>query len=132
MLCLSYKDRKLKKILVIEDDEYLCLLLERFLKSEGFNVQTAENGFIGLVIAKEQKPDLIVCDIKMPVLDGYGVIENLRKDLKTARIPLFFITFYTDSENRERAFQLGANDYLKKPVDLKELLMKIKHQLNLN
>lgn len=121
----------MKKILVIEDDEYLCLLIKRFLKSQGFNVRTAENGFIGLVIAKEQIPDLIVCDIRMPVLDGYGVLENLRKDLKTANIPLFFITFYTDSENRNRAFQLGAKQYIEKPIDLNELLLKIKQQLKL-
>jgi len=117
---------------VIEDDEYLRLLIESFLKSEGFNVLTAENGFIGLVLAKEQKPDLIVCDIKMPVLDGYGVLENLRKDLKIANIPVFFISFYTDEEMIERAYQIGVNDYLKKPLDLNELLAKIRQQLNLN
>jgi CheY-like chemotaxis protein len=122
----------LKKILLIEDDEYLRLLIERFLKSEGFNVLTAENGFIGLVLAKEQKPDLIVCDIKMPVLDGYGVLENLRKDLKIGNIPVFFISFYADEEMIERAYQLGVNDYLKKPLDLNELLVKIRQQLNLN
>jgi CheY-like chemotaxis protein len=121
----------LKKILLIEDDEYLRLLIERFLKSEGFNVLTAENGFIGLVLAKEQKPDLIVCDIKMPVLDGYGVLENLRKDLKIGNIPVFFISFYADEEMIERAYQLGVNDYLKKPLDLNELLVKIRQQLNL-
>ncbi|MFB2982041.1 response regulator [Microseira sp. BLCC-F43] len=122
----------MKKILLIEDDEYLRLLIERFLKSEGFNVLTAENGFIGLVLAKEQKPDLIVCDIKMPVLDGYGVLENLRKDLKIGNIPVFFISFYADEEMIERAYQLGVNDYLKKPLDLNELLVKIRQQLNLN
>lgn len=121
----------MKKILLIEDDEYLRLLIERFLKSEGFNVLTAENGFIGLVLAKEQKPDLIVCDIKMPVLDGYGVLENLRKDLKIGNIPVFFISFYADEEMIERAYQLGVNDYLKKPLDLNELLVKIRQQLNL-
>ncbi|HAZ48220.1 MAG TPA: response regulator [Cyanobacteria bacterium UBA11369] len=122
----------MKKILVIEDDEYLRLVIERFLKSQGFNVLTAENGFIGLVLAKEQKPDLIVCDIKMPVLDGYGVLENLRKDFKIAKIPVFFISFYADEERIERAYQLGVNDYLKKPVDLNELLAKIEQQLKLS
>lgn len=122
----------MKKILVIEDDEYMRLLIERFLKSKKFNVLSAENGFIGLVLAKEQKPDLIVCDVKMPVLDGYGVLENLRKDLKIASIPVFFISFYTDSESISLAYQLGVNDYLTKPLDLNELLAKIKQQLNLN
>lgn len=122
----------MKKILLIEDDEYLLLLIKRFLKSKGFNVLTAENGFLGLVLAKEQKPDLIVCDIKMPVLDGYGVLENLRKDLKIASIPVFFISFYADDESIARAYQLGVNDYLTKPVDLNELLAKIKQRLNLN
>ncbi|HAX77391.1 MAG TPA: response regulator [Cyanobacteria bacterium UBA11372] len=122
----------MKKILLIEDDEYLLLLIERFLKSKGFNVLTAENGFIGLILAKEQKPDLIICDIKMPVLDGYGVLENIRKDLKIAKIPVFFISFYADDESISRAYQLGVNDYLKKPLDLNELLAKIKHKLQLN
>lgn len=131
-LLLINKGMALKNILVIEDDEYSCLIIERFLKLHGFNVMKAENGFIGLLLAKEQLPDLIVCDIKMPVLDGYGVLENLRKNLKTAKIPLFFITFYTDSESMIRAFQLGANGYLTKPVDMNELVRKIKNQLNLN
>lgn len=122
----------MKKILVIEDDEYLLLLIKRFLKSKQFNVLTAENGFIGLVLAKEQKPDLIVCDIKMPVLDGYGVLENLRKDLKISRIPVFFISFYADDESIARAYQLGVNEYLTKPVDFNKLLAKIKQRLNLN
>ena len=122
----------MKKILLIEDDEYLLLLIERFLKSKGFKVLTAENGFIGLVLAKEQKPDLIICDIKMPVLDGYGVLENIRKDLKIAKIPVFFISFYADDESISRAYQLGVNDYLKKPLDLNELLAKIKQKLQLN
>lgn len=126
------KDIALKKILVIEDDEYLLLLIKRFIKSKGFNVLTAENGFLGLVLAKEQKPDLIVCDIKMPVLDGYGVLENLRKDFKIASIPVFFISFYTDDESISLAYQLGVNGYLKKPLDLNELLVKIKQQLKLN
>ncbi len=130
-MLVSDKDRALKKILLIEDDEYLRLLIERFLKSQGFNVLTAENGFIGLILAKEQKPDLIVCDIKMPVLDGYGVLENIRKDFKIASIPVFFISFYADDESISRAYQLGVNDYLKKPLDLNELLAKIKHKLNL-
>lgn len=130
-MLVSDKDRALKKNLLIEDDEYLRLLIERFLKSQGFNVLTAENGFIGLILAKEQKPDLIVCDIKMPVLDGYGVLENIRKDFKIASIPVFFISFYADDESISRAYQLGVNDYLKKPLDLNELLAKIKHKLNL-
>jgi CheY-like chemotaxis protein len=115
----------LKKILIVEDDEYSRLVISRFLQSQGFHVITAENGFIGLVTAKEQKPDLIICDIKMPVMDGYAVLENLRKDPNTAKIPVFFITFYTDRENRDRAVELGANDYIVKPVNLDKLLRKI-------
>jgi DNA-binding response OmpR family regulator len=122
----------LKKILLIEDDEYLLLIIQRFLQSKGFNVLTAENGFIGLILAKEQKPDLIICDIKMPVLDGYGVLENLRKDLKIASVPIFFISFYADDESIALAYQLGVTDYLKKPLDFNELLVKIQQQLNLN
>jgi DNA-binding response OmpR family regulator len=124
-LFTTEEECEMRKILIIEDDEYFRILISSFLESEGFYVLSAEHGFIGMILAKEQKPDLIICDIRMPGIDGYGVLENLKKDTSTAIIPFFFLTFETTIDSRRRALELGANDYLTKPVNLSELLKKI-------
>lgn len=113
-------------ILVIEDDEMMRSTLFELLELEDFNVVSAGNGFLGLRIAKEMQPDLIICDLNIPNLSGYRVLQKLRNDLTTAKIPFIFLTSESDADSRRRAMQLGANDYLTKPVALSELLETIK------
>lgn len=115
-------------ILIIEDDRITRSVLSKLLKSEKFNVISAENGRAGLQLAKKLNPHLILCDINMPNLDGYGVLKRLREDLTTAKTPFIFLTVETDSVSRRWAWQLGASDYLTKPVNSKKLLESIANQ----
>ena len=116
-------------ILVIEDDEIIRSIIFEFLELKQFNVISAEDGCIGARLAQEQQPDLILCDINMPNLDGYGVLSKIRKNPITANIPFIFLTAEADSDSQKRAVQLGANDYLTKPVNIRKLFQAIANQL---
>lgn len=116
-------------ILVIEDDELLRLTLEDRLLMEGFIVLTAADGAEGLRQAREQLPDLILCDIMMPVMDGYAVLQALQKETRTTRIPFVFLTASSDPLQIRAGLDLGATDYLCKPVPKTKLLTTIQHCL---
>lgn len=110
------------KILVIEDAEPLRNDIIEMLSFEGFEVNGAENGLIGVDKALSDQPDLIICDIMMPELDGYGVLDTLRKDARTVTIPFVFLTAKTDRTDQRYGMGLGADDYLTKPFVAAELL----------
>jgi CheY-like chemotaxis protein len=116
-------------ILVIEDDELFRLTLEDRLLMEGFSVLTAADGAEGLRQAREQLPDLILCDIMMPVMDGYAVLQALQKETRTTRIPFVFLTASSDPLQIRAGLDLGATDYLCKPVPKTKLLTTIQHCL---
>ena len=116
-------------ILLIEDEEPLCLILADRLKMEGFRVQTAPNGQEGLRQIREQPPDLILCDIMMPGLDGYGVLQALQADERMAAIPFIFLTAKSDAMEVRTGMGLGADDYLCKPVAKADLLAAIRIRL---
>ena len=113
-------------ILLIEDDDMMRSTLFEILELEDFNVVSAGDGLLGLRLAKEMQPDLIICDLNIPLLNGYGVLQRLRESLTTANIPFIFLTCENNPENRQRAMQLGANSYLTKPVTISKLLDTIK------
>lgn len=115
----------MKTILAIDDEPLIRASIEVILNQKGFNAITAKNGAIGLQLAKERIPDLIVCDVMMPELDGYGVLSALREDPTTAEIPFIFLTGNTDSDSQSQGMALGANDYLTKPLMQKDLLKTI-------
>jgi two-component system, sensor histidine kinase and response regulator len=117
------------KILVIEDAEPLRNDILEMLTFEGFEVRGAENGLVGVQAAREYRPDLIVCDIMMPELDGYGVLNMLRKDEATVAIPFIFLTAKTDRTDVRHGMGLGADDYLTKPFVASELLETIQARL---
>ena len=121
-----------KKILVIDNDEYSLLLISDFLILNNFQAIAAADGNLGLELAREQQPDLIICDIDMPDPNGFEVLEQLRSNPATANILVLFLTFETDIASRRQALQSGANGYLNKPVDLKELLSAIATLLQSN
>ncbi len=124
--------KTVKKILVIDNDEYSLLLISDFLIFNNFQAIAAADGRLGLQLAREQQPDLIICDIDMPAPNGYEVLRQLRSDPATANIIVLFLTFETDIASRRQALQLGANGYLSKPVDLNELLSAIATLLQSN
>jgi DNA-binding response OmpR family regulator len=112
-------------ILAIEDERDVRENLQEILELEGFDVLTAENGKIGLKMAIEQKPDLIICDVMMPELDGYGVITALRQNPSAIEIPFIFLSAKSTNEDRDKGLRLGANDYLTKPFTPKDICKAI-------
>lgn len=118
-----------KKILLIEDDKNLLLNVKNFLEEEGFQLKTAMNGKNGLDTAKEWKPDLIICDINIPLKNGYQVLAELSKEKPTKTIPFIFLTARIEKEDLRKGMQLGADDYIFKPFDLDDLLNSVKIRL---
>jgi two-component system, sensor histidine kinase and response regulator len=118
------------KILVIEDAHALRKDILEMLTFEGFDVRGAENGLLGVQAAREYRPDLIVCDIMMPELDGYGVLTELQQDASEATIPFVFLTARTDKGDVRQGMELGANDYLTKPFTANELINTVRAQLS--
>jgi DNA-binding response OmpR family regulator len=118
-----------KKILVIEDERATRSNLLKFLESEGYTAIGAENGRLGIQAALDNLPDLIICDILMPELDGYDVLTELQKEPETAAIPFIFLTVAADPEHFRQGMQLGADDYLSKPATSAELRAAINSRL---
>jgi len=116
-------------ILIIEDEEPIRLTLTDRLTLEGFRVQTAADGEAGLRSVQEQPPDLILCDIMMPGLDGYDVARELQKNEQTACIPFIFMSAKADPPQVRAGMALGADDYLCKPVAKADLLTAIQARL---
>ncbi len=115
----------MKKILVIEDRAETRNLFLECLKAQGFYTIGAENGLIGVQQVQEELPDLIICDIMMPQLDGYGVLTTLRQDPITATIPFIFVTAKVARADFRKGMELGADDYLTKPCTVDKLLKAI-------
>jgi CRP-like cAMP-binding protein/FixJ family two-component response regulator len=118
-----------KSILVIDDNENIRENTAEILTLAGYNTLTAGNGKQGVDVAINQKPDLIVCDIMMPELDGYGVLHLLRKNEQTKFIPFIFLTAKTERGDLRKGMEMGADDYITKPFDDIELLNAIETRL---
>jgi YesN/AraC family two-component response regulator len=114
-----------KTILVIEDDADTRNLFLKGLEAEGFDTIGAENGLVGIQKAQEHLPDLVICDILMLDIDGYGVLSILRQDPLTAIIPFIFLTGIDNQTDVRKGMELGADDYLIKPSTIEELLRAI-------
>jgi len=119
----------MKKILVIEDEKPVLTNIIEILESGGFRAIGAENGEIGVQLATQEIPDLIICDIMMPVLDGYGVLTKLRSQPLTEIIPFIFLTAKADKGDQRQGMNLGADDYISKPFRRKELLEAVNIRL---
>ncbi len=119
----------MKKILVIEDDTIVRENLAEVLELSGYEVRTAENGKIGVEKAITECPHLIICDVMMPILDGFGVLRILDKKPETSDIPLIFLTAKTQKEDFRKGMNLGADDYITKPYDDVELLNAVEMRL---
>ncbi len=122
----------MKKILVIEDEIFIRENLIELLEIEGFEAVGAENGNVGVQLAREYRPDLILCDVMMPELDGYGVLTALREDSATAMIPFLFLTASADRGNLQKIRELGMNDYILKPFNVDKFLEAISDRLDNN
>lgn len=114
-----------KTILLIEDNNDVRENTAEMLELANYKVLTAENGKIGVELAKKHKPDLVICDIMMPEMDGYGVLFMLGKDPETSGIPFIFLTAKAEKSDIRKGMELGADDYLTKPFDEMALLNAI-------
>ena len=123
-------DSAASKILVIDDEADFRQIMIRFLSKQGFDVVAASDGKAGVSLAAETGPDLIVCDLNMPGMDGYAVLAALRRDPKVADIPLIFLTGQSQPSQVRQGMNLGADDYLTKPVNLDDLLSAVKVRLS--
>ena len=119
----------MKKILLIEDDKVLRENTEELLQLSDYSVITAPNGKIGITMAKENLPDIVVCDIMMPEVDGYGVLEALSSNETTKHIPFIFLSAKTEHKEIRKGMDLGADDYLTKPFEEEDLLSAIESRL---
>lgn len=119
----------MKKILLIEDNTDVRENTAEILSLAGYTVTTAPNGKVGVEKAQTENPDLIICDIMMPELDGYGVLHILNKNPETASIPFIFLTAKAEKTDMRKGMTLGADDYLTKPFDDTDLLNAIETRL---
>lgn len=119
----------MSKILVIEDETLVRESLLDLLTLEDFEVIGAENGYAGLNLVRQERPDLIICDVMMPELDGYQVLASLQQDPMTATIPFIFLTAKSDPTDLRQGMALGADDFLTKPFSYEELLRSVETRL---
>ncbi len=116
-------------ILVVDDDASIRSNLERFLTLEGYRVELAADGKSGLAKVAECRPDLILCDVMMPEMDGFEVCKRLRADPLTAALPFIFLTASVDMDDQRFGLEIGADEYQPKPFNLPVLLALIRRRL---
>ena len=117
------------RILLVEDHQEIWDFLSRRLKRRGYEVSVAEDGQAGLDPARSEKPDLVLLDMNLPVMDGWTVAETLKGEAETKNIPIIALTAHAMSGDREKAVNAGCDDYHAKPVDFSQLLNQIEAAL---
>jgi DNA-binding NarL/FixJ family response regulator len=117
------------KILLIDDDIGITRLITMMLEKSGYNVSVAHSGHDGIGLVKQEMPDLILCDVMMPIMDGYGVLKELQSSSDTATIPFIFLTARASQEHVREGMELGADDYVTKPVKTDALLTAVNSRL---
>lgn len=127
---LDYQRDMKKKVLLIDDSRDVRENVAEILTLSDYEVLTSENGKEGVEVAQKNLPDIIVCDIAMPLLDGFGVIHLLSRSPETANIPVILLTARTDRDNYRKGMELGADDFITKPFEEAELLRAIEARLN--
>lgn len=118
-----------KQLLLIDDDPNLILLVKDYLEFRGYEVITAENGREALDILEQQVPDMIICDVMMPEMDGYTFVEHVRQDPRTSWIPVLFLSAKGQSQDRVKGLNTGADVYMVKPFEPEELVAQVESSL---
>jgi DNA-binding response OmpR family regulator len=121
-----------KKILIIEDEEVVLDNITFFLEAEGFKVYSCMDGVNGLKMAQNIQPDAILCDLMLPKLDGYEILQTLRKDKRFSITPFIFLSARAEKTNMRRGMELGADDYITKPFTFDELYKALNSHLKKN
>ena len=123
----SQKDNK--KLLLIDDDPNLILLVKDYLEFRGYNVVTAENGREALEVLDQNIPDMIICDVMMPEMDGYSLVKHIRQEPQTNTIPVLFLSAKGQSQDRVKGLNEGADVYMVKPFEPEELVAQVESSL---
>lgn len=118
-----------KRLLLIDDDPNLILLVKDYLEFRGYEVITAENGQEALEVLQKETPDMIICDVMMPQMDGYTFVEHVRKDSRTSWIPVLFLSAKGQSQDRVKGLNTGADVYMVKPFEPEELVAQVESSL---
>ena len=118
-----------KKLLLIDDDPNLILLVKDYLEFRGYNVDTAENGREALEVLDHLVPDMIICDVMMPEMDGYDLVKHIREEPTTNRIPVLFLSAKGQSQDRVKGLNEGADVYMSKPFEPEELVAQVESSL---
>jgi DNA-binding NarL/FixJ family response regulator len=118
-----------KKLLLIDDDPNLILLVKDYLEFRGYEVITAENGREALEVLESNTPDMIICDVMMPEMDGYSLVSTIRSDPKTSWIPVLFLSAKGQSQDRVKGLNIGADVYMVKPFEPEELVAQVESSL---
>jgi DNA-binding NarL/FixJ family response regulator len=126
----GYTSQSNGKLLLVDDDPSLVLLLKDYLGFQGYQVTTVNNGFQALTLLEKDIPDMIICDVMMPEVDGYEFLKSLRKHQDIGWIPVLFLSALGQSLDRIKGLKLGANAYMNKPFEPEELLAQVKSMLN--
>ncbi|NER47303.1 MAG: response regulator, partial [Symploca sp. SIO1A3] len=119
------------RILIVDDNIDTLRLLSNLLNQRGYKVRKAINGKIALMGVNAEAPDLILLDVMMPMMNGYEVCQQLKKNPKTASIPVIFLTALDDSLDKLKGFEVGGVDYITKPFQVEEVVVRIEHQLKI-
>ena len=120
----------MKKILIVDDSNTNVVLLEAILVSRGYSIHTALNVEEAYSLLKKDRPELILLDLLMPKISGYQFLDQLKKNDETRDIPVIVVSAVTDALDIQKTFELGAVDYIEKPVDIKALVTKVEKTLN--
>jgi DNA-binding NarL/FixJ family response regulator len=118
-----------RRLLLIDDDPNLILLVKDYLEFRGYDVITAENGREALEVLEQETPDMIICDVMMPEMDGYSLVSAIRQDPKTSWIPVLFLSAKGQSQDRVKGLNIGADVYMVKPFEPEELVAQVESSL---
>lgn len=118
-----------KRLLLIDDDPNLILLVKDYLEFRGYEVITAENGREALEVLEQELPDMIICDVMMPEMDGYAFVNQVRQDERTSWIPILFLSAKGQSQDKIKGLNIGADVYMVKPFEPEELVAQVEASL---
>lgn len=124
-------DQSQVNVLIVDDIPLNVLLIQKMLSQFKFNISTANDGETALKMIEENQPDLLLLDLMMPGIDGYEVIQRLRADEKTENLPIVILSALNSNDDVVKGFNLGANDFITKPIIMERLLNCVATQINL-
>jgi DNA-binding NarL/FixJ family response regulator len=118
-----------KRLMLVDDDPNLILLVKDYLEFRGYTMITAENGRQALEMLEKERPDMIICDVMMPEMDGYSLIKHIRENEKTSWIPVLFLSAKGQSQDKVKGLSTGADVYMVKPFEPEELVAQVESSL---